>query len=66
MAERGRKPGFVMSNEHRVKIQNIRRHCRIGKITPKDCIWDYLKCHVSILKSLNDEALARVRLHGNG
>jgi hypothetical protein len=22
MAERGRKPGFVMSNEHRVKIQN--------------------------------------------
>jgi hypothetical protein len=22
MAERGRKPGFVMSDEHRVKIQN--------------------------------------------
>jgi hypothetical protein len=22
MAERGRKPGFTMSNEHRVKIQN--------------------------------------------
>jgi len=22
MSERGRKPGFVMSNEHRVKIQN--------------------------------------------
>ena len=22
MAERGRKPGFVMSNEHRTKIQN--------------------------------------------
>jgi len=22
MAERGRKPGFVMSHEHRVKIQN--------------------------------------------
>jgi hypothetical protein len=22
MAERGRQPGFVMSNEHRVKIQN--------------------------------------------